>query len=455
MEIIARVAAAVQSLMGGWAEQAARESDVIQRQRKFSAVTLAQCFVFGFLAKPRASDEDLAQMAGACGVEVTPQAVEQRYTPRLVAFLEALFRRAIQCVLSSDEALAPLLERFGHVLVLDSTTISLPTELSQRFPGCGGSYGSGRAAVKLQVEWDLCRGAFQAIAIEPGRDCDYKTSLQQTPLPPGSLRIADLGYFDTEVFERYSRDGVFWLSRLQFGTSVFLEEERVFPNNPRVLANDNAPPLLEWLAEQPESIIDQPIRLGAELKVPCRLLAWRVPTEVANRRRQKLIAEARRKSGRTPSTARLAWCDWMILVTNVPTEQLTPLEAAVLYRARWQIELLFKRWKSQGLVAELSGATVERQMVRLWSRLLAVLIQHWLVLTSVWGDPRHSLTKASEAIRRYATMLATTVSSTTQFTGILVLLRRAVRVTSRQNKRKRPSTFQLFNDPVLLEYSLT
>ena len=180
-----------------------------------------------------------------------------------------------------------------------------------------------------------------------------------------------------------------------------------------------------------------------------------MPTEVANRRRQKLIAEARRKSGRTPSTARLAWCDWMILVTNVPAEQLTPLEAAVLYRARWQIELLFKRWKSQGLVAELSGATVERQMVRLWSRLLAVLIQHWLVLTSVWGDPRHSLTKASEAIRRYATMLATTVSSTTQFTGILVLLRRAVRVNARQNKRKRPSTFQLLNDPALLEYSLT
>jgi IS4 transposase len=436
-------------LVGAWAEQAAQESEVIQRQRKFSAVTLSRCFVFGFLSRPNASDEDLAQMAGACGVEVTPQAVEQRYTPQLVAFLEALFRRAIQCVVSSEESLAPLLERFGKVLVLDSTTISLPAEMSSRFPGCGGSYGSGQAAMKLQVEWDLCRGAFQAMAIEPGRDCDYKTSLQQTPLPPGSLRIADLGYFDTKVFQQYSRDGVFWLSRLQFGTSVFPADERTLTNNykPRQL--------LKWLAEQSKSIIDQPIRLGTELQVPCRLLAWRVPTEVADRRRQKLIVEARRKSGRTPSAERLAWCDWTILVTNVPADQLTPLEAAVLYRARWQVELLFKRWKSQGLVAQLSGATVERQLVRLWSRLLAVLIQHWLVLTSVWGDPRHSLMKASEGIRRYATMLAATVPSTRQFTDILALLRRTIRVTARQNKRRYPSTFQLLNDPTLLDYSLT
>lgn len=134
MEITARVTAAMQNLMGSWAEQAARESGILQRQREFSAVMLAQCFVFGFLAKPGVSEKAPAQMAGACGGEVTPQQVEQRNTPRLVAFLEALFRQAIQCVVSSDEALAPLLERFGNVLVLGSMTISLPAKFSQRFP---------------------------------------------------------------------------------------------------------------------------------------------------------------------------------------------------------------------------------------------------------------------------------------------------------------------------------
>ena len=94
-------------------------------------------------------------------------------------------------------------------------------------------------------------------------------------------------------------------------------------------------------------------------------------------------------------------------------------------------------------------------MVRLWSRLLAVLVQHWLVLVSVWGDARHSLSKASEAIRRFATQLATSLSSVAELTAAIETLIRATRVTARQNKRKRPSTFELLNDVSLLEYRLT
>ena len=46
----------------------------------------------------------------------------------------------------------------------------------------------------------------------------------------------------------------------------------------------------------------------------------RLPEEQANRRRQKLIAEARSKDGRVPSKERLTWRDWTILITNVPAD---------------------------------------------------------------------------------------------------------------------------------------
>jgi Transposase DDE domain len=347
-----------------------------------------------------------------------------------------------QCIVKSQNTLAPLLDRFPAVLILDSTTTTLPDALRSRFPGCGGSRGGGQAAMKLQVQWDLCSGAIAAVAIEPGRDCDYKMSLHSAPLPPGSLRIADLGYFDTEVFQRFDQEGDFWLSRLQFGTSVFSPDGQEIP-------------LLDWLGKQPGPFVDRPILLGTERKVACRIVAWRVPQEVANRRRQKLITETRRKDGRVPSKERLAWCDWMILVTNVPGELLTPREIAVLYRARWQIELLFKRWKSLGLIAELTGSTVARQMVRLWSRLLAVLMQHWLLLSSVWGNPRCSLAKACEAIRRHALLLAAAIGDPAKLVVAIEQLGVILRATARQNKRKKPSTFELLNDHELLEYSLT
>lgn len=142
-------------------------------------------------------------------------------------------------------------------------------------------------------------------------------------------------------------------------------------------------------------------------------------------------------------------------MTNVPSERLTPREVAVLYRARWQIELLFKRWKSLGRVAELTGATLVRQMAHLWLRLLAVVVEHWLVLTTSWGDIRLSLMKASQFIRRYAALVAAELGNPDQFQQLLRALSRAIRSTARHNKRKRPSTFELLNDPSRFDYVLT
>lgn len=442
MGIIAKVSATVQALLGTMAEEVAKDHPVVLRQRKFTTATLVRTFVLGFLDKPRASDEELAQMAALCGVQVTTQAIEQRQTPRLAEFLEALFRRATQYVVKSEKTLAPLLERFAAVLILDSTTTALPDALRDRFPGCGGTHGGGQAAMKLQVQWDLKSGGLDTVGIESGRDCDYKTSLQSALLPPGSLRITDLGYFDTEVFERFNQQRVFWLSRLQFGTSVFT------PTGQRLS-------LLDWLGKQPGPFVDQPILMGTERKVACRIVAWRAPEEVANRRRQKLIAEARSKDGRVPSKERLAWCDWTILVTNVPADLLNAKEIVVLYRARWQIELLFKRWKSLGLIAELSGSTEVRQMIRLWSRLLAVLLQHWLLLATVWGNPRCSLAKACEVVRRQALRLAAAVGESLRLEVVIEELGVMLQTTVRRTKRKNPSAFELLNDPELLEYSLT
>jgi hypothetical protein len=441
MEILAKVGGALQRLFGEIAQSAGAESGVIQRTRKFNALSLAQTFVLGFLQDPRASDEKLAQIAVQCGAAVTPQAIEQRHTPRLVDFLERLFRGATKLVVGSDQALAPILERFSSVTVIDSSTITLPDPLQERFRGCGGSYGGGAAAMKLQTELDLRSGALTHVEIEPGRSPDGATSRQNVRRGTGSLRISDLGYFALAVFVAMTEAGEYFLSRLQFGTHVLHED----------LAVD----VLAWLAKQAGPFVDVSVRLGQEQRLPSRLIAWRLPCEQANRRRQKLRQETRRRNGQEPSAARLAWCDWTILVTNVPDDLLTPQEATVLYRARWQVELLFKRWKSQGLVAELSGSSLVRQMVRVWSRLLAVVVQHWLTVGSVWGNPTKSLHKVYEAVRGFAGRLAAALDCVTELEHVLTDIRQIFAKTCRRDKRSKAGTFELLNDVGLLDFCLT
>src|SRR5206468_1653661 len=143
-------------------------------------------------------------------------------------------------------------------------------------------------------------------------------------------RITDLGYFDTAVFERFAEAGAYWLSPLQTGTNVYDTDGQRLD-------------LLTWLDQQPGPVVDCVVRIAAR-QLRCRLIAWRLPPAIAERRRKKYRQRAQRK-GRTVSAQRLARCDWAMLVTNLSAEQLSIDEARVLYRARWQIELLIKRWK--------------------------------------------------------------------------------------------------------------
>jgi hypothetical protein len=442
VSIIAEVGGALQQVFGEMAALAGQVSGVIQRHRKFDAHSLLKTFVLGFLQNPKAGDEELAQMAAQCGADVTPQAIEQRHTPALVRFLESVFREAVKLVIRSDRALAPILQRFASVVLLDSSTFTLPDEMKKQFRGCGGSYGSGAAAMKLQTEFDLRSGALSHVQIEAGRSPDGATNRQQARRGEGSLRISDLGYFNVAVFAAMTAIGEYFLSRLQFGTAIMLRDGQGLE-------------MLHWLEKLPGAFVDQPVLLGKEQRLPCRLIAWRLPAALANRRRRKLRRETLDKRGQEPSAERLAWCDWTILVTNVPGDMLTPPEAAVFYRARWQIELLFKRWKSQDLAAVLSGSTPIRQMVRIWSRLIGAVIQHWLLLASAWGDPTKSWSKVCEAIRPFVGRIAAGLSRWPELNRALTDLCQAVVKTCRRNQRAKPGTFELLNDIGRLDFRLT
>lgn len=442
MEMLAKVGAAFQRLFGPVADEVAERTGVIQRRREFTPLTLGMTFVLGYLWKPKPTVQDLAKTAVQVGAVVTPQAVDQRRSAKLVEFLEQLFRESVKIVVTSSHSLAPLLERFTSVTVIDSTTIALPDSQREKFTGCGGSYRPEQAAVKLQTELDLRAGALTHIEIEHGKSPDAATCRQQARRGAGSLRISDLGYFNLPVFAVMTAAGEYFLSRLQFGTGVLHPDGH--PLN-----------LLNWLESQPRGFIDCPVLVGLKDRLPCRLIAWRVPQEQANRRRQKLRDEMKRKNKKAPGDERLAWCDWSILVTNVPVNMLTPQEATVLYRARWQIELLFKRWKSCGLVGALTGSTDVQIMIAVWSRLIACVIQHWLLVGTTWADPRISLHKAGNTIREFALSIAASLLRLNELSQILTTLRQTIVKTCRRNKRRKIGTFEMLNAPELLDFCLT
>lgn len=285
MRIVKRVAEAVQTVFTSLSQEVGDASGIIKRRRKFDASTLAQTLVFGFLQNPRANDEDLARMAAVCGVPVTPQAIEQRFTWVLVGFLRQLLEATVKEVVKAPPVLIPLLNKFNGVYAHDSSAIALPQEMAQQFPGCGGDGSS--AAVKVQTRIELTAGQMSYIGLEPGRNPDQGSAIQETLLPEGSLRLADLGYFALPTLVLLARMRVYWISRIQSSTTVF---------------DTNGQPLdlQAWLRDNAtHGPAEREVQLGVAERLTCRLIGFAAPPEMIARRRQQLYKE-RSPQGASP-----------------------------------------------------------------------------------------------------------------------------------------------------------
>jgi hypothetical protein len=388
------------------------------------------------MANPQASLGELTQAAAAAGVQVSPQGLDQRCTEDAAIFLEHLVSAGMATLLNAEATLIPLLQRFSAVVLLDATTIVLPDALGPWWPGCGRSSPlNTSAALKIHACYDLLRGGLTGLVVTDGRTHESTTALQTAVLPPGALRVADLGFFDLAVFAQISGQGAYWLSRLQPGTAVFdLAGRRCAV---RTILRGGA-------------VVDWTVQLGVKQQLPARLLAVRVPPTVAAQRRRRLRAAAA-DDGRTPTAETLALADWTILVTNVPSDLLSYQEAIALQRARWQVELLWKCWKSHGRLDESRSTKPWRVLTELFAKLLGLLVQHWVLLAGCWAVPDHSLVKAMQTVRSHALHLLSALRSVPYLRRALGIIHRCLAAGCRLNPRKKhPNTYQVLLDPTLL-----
>jgi len=430
MTTIQQVAQKMQTILSSRADAAAQETGFVQRESKMTGAKFTETLVLGWLSNPQATLEELAQTAVTLGVEISPQGLDQRFNQAAAACLKEVLGAAVTEMVGTKPVAIPILQRFNGVYVLDGSTIRLPAALADEWAGCGNRVPGNEAAVKVQVCLDLSTGALRGPLLQDGRAHDRSSPLQTASLPAGALRLADLGYFSLDVLQEMGGQGVYWLSRLQAGTAVFDQK-------------GERQDLARLLGAQPGDDVDIPIKLGVRHGLACRLLAKRVPQEVADRRRRSLRDEARGR-GQMVSQKRLRLAGWTIYVTNVPVALMSLREALVLARARWQIELLFKLWKSQGLIDEWRSKKPWRILCEVYAKLLAMLVQHWLLLVSCWSYPNRSLQKAARTVQRHVLHLASAFGCQKSLCKVIATIQRCLAVGCRINKRKvAPHTYQL------------
>ena len=223
MSILSQVCNKMQKLLTHTADEAARECGLVQRNRKLTGSALVQTLVFGWLANPEASYDQLAQTAGTLGIAVTRQAIEQRLTLEAADTLKATLEAAAGHVIATDPQALPLLKQFNGVYLQDSTWIPLPDVFHDTCKGTGDRTNTRKAALKLQLRLEVASGEFEHFHLTEGITADSTAEKQFPPLPEGSLRLADLGYFSLETLEKLTQAKVAWITRLKAGCRLFDE----------------------------------------------------------------------------------------------------------------------------------------------------------------------------------------------------------------------------------------
>lgn len=419
---IQQVSQILQDLLISDASEIGRKSGFIQRERKLSGASFAQSLIFGWQANPQASLEDLCQSARVCGVQISPQGMQERLnSPEANVFLHQLLMRALSYVVEANGERSDLLAQFNGVYIQDSSKIELPALFETHWQG----NKCGQASLKVQTVFDYQQGGL-GLSLVSGRrhDCPLQTVI----LPAGSLRLADIGYFKVSVFEQLNKGGVFWVSRVPARVGVWTGEKVIH--------------LSTWLEQAQTDTIDQVIELTAQ-RFKCRLIAIRVPTTVVNQRAQRVRAEAKDRQNSQLKPETLALCQWTILITNLDTDQATVNEIICLLRLRWQIELLFKLWKDELSLDAWRSRQPHQILTEVYAKLLLALLQHWLFVLSCWDTNNRSIVKASRLLRKHAFHILSTLSHFDYLCLCLQSILPTLRRCLIQKRKARPAAFQL------------
>jgi hypothetical protein len=427
---LARLVAVLQQLFCVRAESAAQQAGLIERQRQIYPQPFAAGLVFAWMQHPNASTEQLASFVTAAGSPISRSGLCQRFTKQASDFFLELLQAASGVALTASGDSVGLLNRFNGVYLLDATQFLLPACLADLWPSSGGD--NGHAGIKCMALLELCCGVLK-LELKPAKEGDNTFATAQQTLPAGALRLADLGFFDLDVLRGYQQSNVFYITRAQPHTTV--------------VAGGQEQPLWQYLRSVSTTHVEEWVELGKDSCLKSRMAAWRCPQEVEARRRQKAYERARRH-GRTVSAQVLLMCAWTVLFTNVPVEKLAAKEVWIAYRVRWQVELLFKRWKSLAQVGRSVGIKVHRVLSEVYAKLLGVVVRSWLLLLTAGGWPRRSGWKCFREVGSWARVLLLALGSQSELLRVLALLRAVLnKVGGVAGRKKKPATFQTLTQP--------
>lgn len=304
-----------------------------------------------------------------CGVNISKQGLDQRMNDRAVLFIRSLLQKQLESQVS-DNLDAGLMKPFNRVCIKDSTKFDVHEQLEEWLPGFGGCASAASACI--QYEFDLKSGQIINLDITPGNRPDASDAQETTcNVQKGDMVIRDLGYFALDALSDIQWAEAYFISRLNYKTTVY---EKIGD----VLVELDFGKLYRHMERNGILKMEKQVRMGKEEKMPVRLVIERMPDQIYEQRVRKVKAYNRKKGHKT-STGYTDRARFNLFVTNASQEMLTSMAIPLFYKVRWQVELVFKIWKSTFGIHVTRKMKIERFLCLLYSKLLLIMV-NWEII---------------------------------------------------------------------------
>jgi len=216
----------------------------------------------------------------------------------------------------------------NQLLSFDSSTISLCLNL---FDWAKFRQTKGAVKLHLLLDHDGYLPVFVKITDGKTHDVNLARGLQ---LPPGSIIVADRGYVDYELFQKWNQEKAFFVVRMKDNAVYGTVRQLPVLKNREVLSDS----LIELTGVQTHKKYPGVLR---------RVVVW----DEVNQ------------------------CE-IVLVTN--NFALSASTIGKIYRERWQIELFFKAIKQNLKVKTFIGTSENALYTQIWTALISILLLKYL-----------------------------------------------------------------------------
>jgi putative transposase len=339
-------------------ETLARDTGFLKRNRKIRVVAFFWTLVLGFSAGKTRTIAGLRRMYElATGQTLAPSAFFGRFSPALVQLLKAcvdLSLAQFRLLSSLPETLAADLR---DVFVADSTVFKLHDALRPSYRGSRRK--NTPAAAKLHGIFSVTGKGKSTIALSGENVADVR-NLVVGEWVRGALLLFDRGYFCYALLTRIKQLGGAFISPLKMKANPRIVRFFLPPKNVALKEGThmhNVPKLLRGET------------FDAEVEIEF------YPKHKRGQGRSRIVKERFRVVGiHNPDSQK----DHFYMTSLLPA-QLPPNAVQAMYRARWEIELLFKELKSGYRLNQISSSKKEISEALIYAALVTLLASRRLL----------------------------------------------------------------------------